>query len=136
MEKTKHILYEPSDFTEEEAERRNLIYINVVEGGLGICKCCGAAEQDLLDFDNCEDYRAWSRRNNIYEKNKLIHEQRLKNNLEELDLMLQLLNDTNPHNEDVYSRCINKLETSRASVIDQQERLSKQPAQLPRDKSE
>jgi len=42
-----HDLYEPSDFTQEEIERDNQLARLVIDGGLGICKKCGASEIEL-----------------------------------------------------------------------------------------
>lgn len=42
-----HELYTSKDFTQAETEARNSLYVNVVEGGLGVCKKCGRAEVEL-----------------------------------------------------------------------------------------
>ena len=57
-----HVLYEPKDFTREEAERRNALYIVVVEQGLGVCKQCGAGESELDDYPTCAEYRDFQRK--------------------------------------------------------------------------
>lgn len=54
---TNHVLYEPSDFTAEEIQRRNSLAIMVVEGGLGICSRCGASEAELEESPSCHAYR-------------------------------------------------------------------------------
>lgn len=56
-----HILYEPKDFTQAEHERRNVLAVMVIDGGLGVCKQCGAAERELDDWPTCEAYRAHRR---------------------------------------------------------------------------
>lgn len=50
-----HVFYTPSNFTTEEIDRRNLLAIAVVEGGLKICKKCGAAEAELSKFATCAE---------------------------------------------------------------------------------
>jgi hypothetical protein len=57
-----HELYKPSDFTHDEIARRNQLAILVCEGGLGICKRCGAGEVQLDDYPTCEEYRAAMRK--------------------------------------------------------------------------
>ena len=52
-----HTLYEPSDFTTEELDRRNALAVAVCEGGLGVCKVCGATEAELNNHPNCASYR-------------------------------------------------------------------------------
>lgn len=52
-----HNLYKPKDFTAEQIDRREKVAIMVVEGGLEICKDCGAGEMDLDGYDTCEEYR-------------------------------------------------------------------------------
>lgn len=42
-----HTLYESSDFTDEEYARRNQLAVMVIDGGLGVCKNCGACEREL-----------------------------------------------------------------------------------------
>jgi len=53
-----HLLYGPEDFTREEIDRRNSLAVAVIEGGLGICKQCGAAEAELDEFKTCAEYEA------------------------------------------------------------------------------
>jgi hypothetical protein len=54
-----HELYGPGDFTAEELlYSRNLLAVLVVDGGLSVCKRCGAAEAELDDHPTCEAYRA------------------------------------------------------------------------------
>jgi hypothetical protein len=53
----KHELYTPDDFTSEEYYRGNVLAIAVIDGGLGVCKSCGAAEVQLDDFPTCKEYR-------------------------------------------------------------------------------
>lgn len=53
-----HVLYKPADFTEEEYKRRNQLAVMVIDGGLGICKRCGAGEIELETWVTCETYRA------------------------------------------------------------------------------
>lgn len=52
-----HVLYTPADFTAEEIDRRNRLAVVVIDGGLSICKICGAAESELQDWLTCEKYR-------------------------------------------------------------------------------
>lgn len=54
-----HKLYTPDDFTQEERERRNAIYVAVVEGGLRFCKQCGATESELDGFLSCAEFDAF-----------------------------------------------------------------------------
>lgn len=132
MPKQQHELYTDTDFNDEERESRNQLYVNVVEGGLGVCKKCGAAEQDLLDFDNCTDYIAWAKRDHSYQMEKIHRKHDIGNNLEEIDIMLQMLRDDIDYPKEVKERCINKLEHSRVAVLKQQEILEALPAELPR----
>ena len=53
-----HELYQPKDFTAEEYARGNRLAKMVIDGGLGICKKCGAAEAQLDDHPTCEEHRA------------------------------------------------------------------------------
>jgi hypothetical protein len=55
-----HTLYTAKDFTGEEVERSSLARM-VVEGGLGICKKCGAGEADLDEFPTCREYNGYLR---------------------------------------------------------------------------
>jgi len=56
---TDHVLYKPEDFNEREKNQGNVLYKLVVEGGLGICKMCGAGEAELDEYPTCEEY--WKR---------------------------------------------------------------------------
>jgi len=56
-----HVLYEPEDFTQAEYERRNVIAVMVIDGGLGVCKRCGASEYELKRWPTCEAYHAKTR---------------------------------------------------------------------------
>lgn len=58
MTTSSHLLYTAEDFTNEELDRRNQLAVLVVEGGLGVCKKCGAAEVELDDYKTCEAYRS------------------------------------------------------------------------------
>lgn len=51
-----HTLYEPSDFTTEEYERRNVLAVMVIDGDLSICKFCGRSEGELEE--HCSKPRA------------------------------------------------------------------------------
>ena len=42
-----HVLYTAADFTNEEIERGGALVNAVIDGGLGVCKKCGAAEIEL-----------------------------------------------------------------------------------------
>lgn len=53
-----HELYEPKDFTNEEYQRRNVLAVMVIDGGLGVCKRCGATEIELETWVTCQAYRA------------------------------------------------------------------------------
>jgi hypothetical protein len=57
---TEHTLYTPADFTSEQCCPIDGLQIArlVVEGGLGICKKCGAAEIQLDEFRTCEEFDA------------------------------------------------------------------------------
>lgn len=52
-----HELYQASDFNSDERQRRNRLYVMVVEGGLSICKRCGAGEADLATWPTCQAFR-------------------------------------------------------------------------------
>lgn len=57
---TKHTLYTTADFTAAECcpiEGTQLARM-VVEGGLGVCKNCGACEVQLDEYKSCEDFNA------------------------------------------------------------------------------
>ena len=41
--KNGHVLYDASDFTDEEYYSGNTIAVLVIDGGLSVCKLCGAA---------------------------------------------------------------------------------------------
>ena len=56
-----HLLYTSADFTREEADQRNALYVHVVEGGLSVCKVCGAAEIELSEM-TCADRQAAKKR--------------------------------------------------------------------------
>lgn len=54
---TEHVLWEASDFDDaDDHVRDGALYRAVVEGGLGVCKLCGAYEQDLVEHETCESY--------------------------------------------------------------------------------
>lgn len=53
----KHELHTPSDFTNEDMDKRCPTALAVCDGGLYVCKECGAAEQDLVDHPTCEQYK-------------------------------------------------------------------------------
>lgn len=61
---TQHELYKPEDFNSEERQRRNRLYVMVVEGGLAICKRCGAAEVEIETWPTCAGYRAAQKNRN------------------------------------------------------------------------
>jgi late competence protein required for DNA uptake (superfamily II DNA/RNA helicase) len=50
-----HELYTSKDFTDEEYERRNQLATMVIDGGLAICKRCGAREIELDQYPTCAD---------------------------------------------------------------------------------
>ncbi|MFU1607355.1 hypothetical protein ACM25O_13300 [Sulfitobacter pontiacus] len=50
-----HTLYKSADFSNEEYERGGIAKM-VIDGGLGICKSCGAGEAELDEFATCRDY--------------------------------------------------------------------------------
>lgn len=56
---TDHVYYKPEDFNEREKNQGNVIYDLVVNGGLKICKMCGAGEAELDEYPTCEAY--WKR---------------------------------------------------------------------------
>jgi hypothetical protein len=58
-----HKLYTSDDFTEEEYYRRNVLAIAVIDGGLDVCKQCGAAGIQIFHFPTCEEYRAHKKEN-------------------------------------------------------------------------
>lgn len=62
----KHELYKASDFTAEEIDRGNQLAKAVCEGGLGVCKRCGAAEIELDQFKTCEEFNANKRNERKY----------------------------------------------------------------------
>lgn len=53
----KHALYKPSDFTDQEYYEGNGLAKMVIDGGLGICKNCGACEIELDQYPSCADFR-------------------------------------------------------------------------------
>ncbi len=53
-----HTLYKSKDFTNEEYERRNRLAVAVIDGGLSVCKYCGAAEMEISTWKSCAAYRA------------------------------------------------------------------------------
>lgn len=55
-----HTLYKPADFTNEEHERSSLARA-VIDGGLGVCKQCGAGEIELDEFATCREYNDHNR---------------------------------------------------------------------------
>ena len=57
-----HKLYKPKDFTNDELDQRNTLAVLVIEGGLGICKECGAAEIELEEHLTCTEYKAFKTR--------------------------------------------------------------------------
>lgn len=52
-----HRLYEPKDFTSEQYYEDKGVAVLVIDGGLGICKVCGAAESQLADWPTCQEFR-------------------------------------------------------------------------------
>lgn len=62
-----HNLYTIADFTDEELETNRLAKL-VVEGGLGICKSCGAAESELTAHPTCHIHRQYKAFVNAYIK--------------------------------------------------------------------
>lgn len=56
-----HELYGPEDFTPEELDRRNALATAVTEGGLRVCRRCGASEAELDDHPTCKRYRWYVR---------------------------------------------------------------------------
>ena len=56
-----HILFTSKDFTSKEYSRGNIIAKSVIDGGLKICKCCGAAEVDLEKYPSCQSFREYVR---------------------------------------------------------------------------
>lgn len=129
MSKSGHVFYKPSDFTPEELET-NAIAKLVVEGGLQVCKSCGAAESDLQFFTTCGTYLKWKTRNVQYTQRRADRKQVYIENLEEIDLMLQMLRDDIDYPQGVKQRCIDKLESSRASVLEKQKELESLPDDL------
>jgi hypothetical protein len=51
-----HQLYTPSDFTDEQYYEYRGVARMVIDGGLGICKVCGAGESQLDDYPTCAEY--------------------------------------------------------------------------------
>lgn len=51
-----HEFYTSEDFTNEEYEFSNVIAKMVIDGGLQICKKCGAAEIELEQYETCEAF--------------------------------------------------------------------------------
>lgn len=50
-----HELYKPSDFTEAEIQRMNVLAVAVVDRGQRVCRQCGAIESDLAK--KCRRFR-------------------------------------------------------------------------------
>ena len=48
MAAEEHELYRPSDFTQEELDRRINLAVAVCETGLAVCKRCGATTSRML----------------------------------------------------------------------------------------
>jgi len=42
-----HTLYKPSDFTDEEIERKNILAVMVIDENRLICKKCGKSDAEL-----------------------------------------------------------------------------------------
>ena len=59
---TAHNLLRPEDFTNEDYVEDRSVARLVVDGGLGICRRCGAGESQLDDFPNCEAFELHSNR--------------------------------------------------------------------------
>jgi len=57
MTTSSHVFSTAADFTDEEIDRENVIAKLVIEGGLQICKRCGAAEIELDQYPTCAEYR-------------------------------------------------------------------------------
>ena len=53
---TQHILYEPKDFAQLQVDQSIVLARLVLDGGLSICKLCGAGEVELDDYPTCEEY--------------------------------------------------------------------------------
>lgn len=51
---TEHVLYKPSDFSYDDESYLSDIVIN---GGLSVCKHCGAYESGLDEYPTCEEWR-------------------------------------------------------------------------------
>ena len=52
-----HVLYTPGDFTNAEYESGSGLARMVIDGGLEVCKKCGAGEAELTDYRTCTAYR-------------------------------------------------------------------------------
>lgn len=52
-----HTLCQPGDFTNQEYFEDIGVARLVIDGGLGICKNCGAGESELEDYQTCDAYR-------------------------------------------------------------------------------
>lgn len=57
-----HEVYTAKDFNAEERQRRNVLYVMVVEGGLEVCRRCSAAEIELDEYPSCKLYWAAQRK--------------------------------------------------------------------------
>jgi hypothetical protein len=69
-----HELYTSRDFTNEEYGRGNALAIAVIDGGLGVCKRCGASEAELEEWSSCADYnQAVRRRREGHRQNRAHH---------------------------------------------------------------
>lgn len=132
---TAHTFYTAKDFTKEEITNQNVLAMNVIEGGLEICKNCGAAEADLLNLHTCEEYKAWSRKNRMYgESIRKKHENRAKE-IGEIRYMLGLIKaDERPEVADVKNVCKQKLERAEADVTLRLAALESLPSELPQEK--
>ena len=64
-----HTLFTAADFTNEEWERGGLARM-VIDGGLGICKFCGAGEIELDNYPTCRDYNVALRAKRDLEERK------------------------------------------------------------------
>ena len=54
LKMTEHVLYKPSDFSYDDESYLSDIVIN---GGLSVCKHCGAYESGLDEYPTCEEWR-------------------------------------------------------------------------------
>lgn len=114
---TQHILYTEDDFTKEEIDNENRIW-KMVHDGLSVCKCCGAAEADVNEFETCEEFRLHQKKQRWYDEELLKRKKKSREDSEEISLMIQLIEHelsakhNDPQQEAIMRRTLSKLQAT------------------------